>query len=72
VSLIVIRLDWATRVPPTPYPPVRRITRKDSEPSVKLSAAAVTLNEPVLLLIVKVPWVAEKSEALVVLLLISQ
>ena len=70
VSLIVTELLVATTVPLTL--PVRTDTVNVSLPSVVASAAAVTVNEPALFVIVNEPELAEKSPAAVVTLLIDQ
>ena len=65
VSLIVTELDVATIVPPTL--PVLTLAVKVSAPSVVASAVGVTLNEPALLVIVKLPVDVPKSPAFVTL-----
>ena len=62
VSLIVTLLLVATTLPLIES--VLTYTKKVSAPSVVISAVGVTLNEPVLSVIVKLPLVVAKSPAL--------
>ena len=63
VSLIVVVADVATIVPP--IPPVLICAANVSAPSVVASSVGVTANDPVLLVIVKLPLDVAKSDALV-------
>ena len=64
VSLIVIVLDVATTVPLTL--PVLILAVNVSAPSVEVSAVGVTVNDPILLVIVKLPVDVPKSPLLVI------